>query len=289
MARLVSSGVNPKRFDRTQIKFYLYLIPIALVMLLPIVFIFNNAFKPLNELFAYPPQFFVKNPTLKNFKDLFALSSGTSIPAARFLFNSILSTFIVVISTVYISTAAGYTLSKKQFLGKNFIFEVNSLALMFVPVAVAIPRFFVIKYTGLIDSFAANIIPLIAMPVGLFLVKQFIDQIPNAIIEAAQIDGASDYLILCKIIIPVIKPALSTVAILSFQSAWNAVEASQLFIDRTSLKSFAFYMSTISNTGTVAGAGVGAAASLIMLLPNLILFTVLQSGVIDTMAHSGIK
>ena len=285
----LKSGANPKRFERSQIKFYIYLLPIAAFMLLPIIFIFNNAFKPLNEIFAYPPKFLVRQPTLENFQKLFSLSAGTAIPATRYLFNSIVSTVSVVTATIVIASAAGYTLSKKKFLGKSFIFSLNTLALMFVPVAVAIPRFFIIKTLWLNNNFLAHIIPLLAMPVGLFLVKQFIDQIPDALIEAAQIDGASDYYILIKLILPIIRPALATVAILSFQTAWNSTEASQLFIDSSSIKNFAFYMSTLSNTGSVAGAGVSAAATLIMFLPNLILFIILQSRVMNTLAHSGIK
>jgi len=137
----------------------------------------------------------------------------------------------------------------------------------------------------------AHIIPVLAMPVGLFLVKQFIDQVPDSIIESAVIEGASSYRILRSIVIPIIKPALSTVAILSFQASWNSVEASTMYINNETLKNFAFYMSTLSNsTGNiVAGQGVSAAASLIMFLPNLIIFIVLQSRVMNTMAHSGLK
>jgi multiple sugar transport system permease protein len=129
------------------------------------------------------------------------------------------------------------------------------------------------------------------MPVGLFLVKQFIDQVPTSLVEAAQIDGASDYYILIKIIMPLITPAIATIAILTFQLAWNNTEASVLYINNESLKTFAFYMSALTSTtgNTVAGQGMSAAASLIMFLPNLILFIILQSRVMNTMVHSGIK
>jgi len=290
-SRLKSFGINPQKFDRGQIKFYLYLIPIAVFMFLPILFIFMNAFKPLEEFFAYPPRFYVKNPTFNNFVQLFSLTSNTNIPASRYLFNSILVTVLVMVISIFISTAAAYVLSKKRFKGKNTLFKINNYALMFVPVAVAIPRYFIIVYSGLQNSFLSNVIPLLAMPVGLFLEKQFIDQIPDALIEAAIIDGANDYSIIRKIIFPLIKPAISTIGILSFQLAWNSTEASTLYIINETLKTFAFYMSTLSNTtgNTVAGLGVSAAASLIMFLPNLILFIILQSQVMNTMTHSGLK
>ncbi|MDF2472673.1 MAG: transporter permease [Lachnospiraceae bacterium] len=290
-SKLRASGVNPQRFNKGQIKFYLYLIPLAVFMLLPIIFITMSAFKPIDELFAYPPRFFVKNPTLNNFIQLFSVSSKTNVPASRYLFNSIISTVLVMASTLLMSSAAGYVLSKKVFKLKKILFSINNLALMFVATAVAIPRYFVIVYSGLQNNFAANIIPLLAMPVGLFLVKQFIDQIPSALVEAAVIDGASDYKILTKIIIPLIKPALATIAILAFQTAWNSTEASTMYINKETLKTFSFYMTTLSNTSgnVIAGQGIAAAATLIMFLPNLILFIILQSQVMNTMAHSGLK
>lgn len=289
--RLRAKGVTPTHFDRSQIKILAYMIPVCIVMALPIIFIVMNAFKPVDELFAYPPRLYVKNPTFQNFIDLFSLTSQTNIPMSRYLFNSIIYTVITVVSTLYIAACAGYVLSKKKFKGRTTLFKINQTALMFVPVAVQIPRYFVIVYTGLIDNFWANILPLLAVPTSVFLVKQFMDQLPDALIEAAVIDGAGDIMIMRKIVMPLIKSPLATVAILSFSSAWSATEASTYFLDNDSLKNFAFYVSTLSNaTGNVvAGAGVSAAASLIMFLPSFILFIVMQSRVMNSMAHSGIK
>lgn len=289
--RLQQSGINPTRFERGQVKFYLYLIPIAVIMALPILMIVLNAFKPLDELNAYPPRFFVRMPTWENFRRLFLATQGSSVPISRYLFNSIVVTLIVVVCTVVICVAAGYVLSKKRFKYKKFLFSLNTLALMFVPVTVAIPRYLVIVFTGMYDSFWAQIIPLLAMPVGLFLLKQFIDQIPDALIEAAVIDGADDFTILRRIIIPIIMPAVATVAMMAFQAAWNSTEASAMFVENETLKTFAYYMSTLTGaTGnTISGQGISAAASLILFLPNLILFIILQSRVMNTMAHSGLK
>lgn len=287
---LKRAGVNPDKFDRSQIGIYLYLVPIAVFMALPILFIFVNAFKPIDELFAYPPRIYVKNPTLENFATLFSVSGTTNIPAARYLLNSIVLTVVSVVGTLYISAAAGYAFSKKKFRGRNRLFELNKLAIMFVPVAVSIPRYLIVVSLGLHDNFLTHILPLMATPVGLFLVKQFIDQMPNSLIEAAVIDGANDFKILHSIVMPLIKPALATLAIIMFQTAWNSVEASLYYLDTEALKSFSFYMSTLSNAGNgVAGQGISAAAALIMFLPNLILFIILQSRVMNTMAHSGIK
>lgn len=290
-SKLKQNGMNPKHFSAGQLKFYAYLIPICIVMGLPIIFIVCNAFKPIDELMAYPPRFFVKQPTLSNFKTLFDMSSSTSVPASRYLFNSIITTLVTVLACLLICSCSAFAFSKKKFKLKGFLFNVNTVALMFVPVAVAIPRYFVVTYTGLLDTFWANIVPLLVLPTGVFLVKQFMDQLPDALIEVAVVDGASDYTIMAKIVMPLIKSPLSTVAILSFQSAWNSVEASTYYINDETLKTFPFYMSTLSSTvgNAVVGKGVGAAATLLMFLPNLILFIVLQSRVMNTMAHSGIK
>lgn len=291
MANLRATHINPDKFDKSQIKFFAILIPVAAFMVLPILFIVFHAFKPIDELFAYPPRFFTSRPTLDNFKRLFSATTTSNVPVSRYIFNSLLSTLFSVLFTLWITASAGYVLSKKRFKGKNMLFNINTLALMFVPVAVSIPRFLVIVRLGLIDNFLAHILPILAMPVGLFLVKQFIDQVPDSLIEAAKIDGASDYYILIKIIIPLIKPALSTVAILAFQTSWNNLEASSMFINDETLKTFAFYMNTLASTtgNTVAGQGMAAAASLIMFLPNLILFIILQSRVMNTMMYSGLK
>lgn len=289
--KIWGSGINPKYIHASQLKFYAYLIPIAIVMLLPILYIVMTAFKPTGELFAYPPRFFVRHPTLDNFVNLFQVASDSSVPASRYLINSIVATAVVVLATLYLTAGTAFVLSKRNFRGKKTLLEINNMALMFVPIAVAIPRYFIIVLFGLKNSFWANVIPLLAMPVGIFLVKQFVDQLPNSLVEAAYIDGASNFKILFKIIIPLIRPALATVAILAFQSAWTATEASVQYIESNNLKTFAYYVSTLSNASgnAVAGAGISAAGSLLIFVPNLVLFIIMQSKVMDTMVHSGIK
>lgn len=282
--------INPSRLDWSQAKIFAVLIPMAVVMILPIIYIFATAFKPLDELFAYPPRFFVRKFTLKNFKDIITAASTMGIPFSRYLFNSVASTFLVVVLTIFIALSAGYVLSKKNFKAKKLLFTINTLSMMFVPAAVGIPRYLIISKTHLINTFAILVLPLLAMPVGLFLVKQFIDGVPDSLVESAKMDGANDYYILFKIIAPVVSPALVTVGMLAFQAGWNAVEASNIYITNDALKTLPFYMSVLtSQANVVAGAGMAAAASLIQFMPNLIMFVVLQSKVVNTMAYSGIK
>ncbi len=283
------NGTNPTGYDRSQLKIYMYLVPICLIMALPIVYIVISAFKPIDELFAYPPRFYVVNPTLDNFRRLFELSADTSIPASRYLFNTLIITVIRVVLNVWISVCVGFVLSKKTFRGKEALLQINNAAMMFVATAVAIPTYFVMVYTGLKDNFMVNIVPALVVPTGVFLVKQFIDQLPNALIEAATIDGASDYVIVRKIIYPLVKPALATVMLITFQSAWMETNVSEMYLDNETLKTFAYYVGTLSGGGSVSTQGVAAAGALIMFVPNIVLFIILQSGVMNAMAHSGIK
>lgn len=291
MARFQGMTINPKRYHKDQLKFYAVLVPMALFVALPILFIVSHAFKPTNELFAYPPRFFVRVPTLANFRNLVDLASTSGIPFSRYLFNSILVTVVGVVLSILVTSMAAYALSKLKFKGKKLLFEINTIALMFVPIAVTIPRYLTISRMGLIDSYLVLILPLIAIPVGLFLVKQFIDQTPNELIESAKIDGASEMEIFLKIIFPIIAPAVATVGILSFQLIWNDVVGPSLYINSESMRTLSFYFSTLATrTGNpVAGQGMMAAASLIMFVPNIMMFIFLQSRVMNTMAHSGLK
>lgn len=282
---------DPVRFKPDQVKFYIVLFPIFLVMVLPLIYVIFHAFKPIDELFAYPPKFITLRPTLANFKKLMSAADSTNYPVSLYLFNSVFVTMITVLATVMMCASTAYVLAKKTFRPAKVIMTINQFAMMFVPVAVAIPRFIIIKELHLMDTYMVHILPLLAMPVGLFLVKQFVDQIPPSLIEAAQLDGCSDYGILFRIVIPIIKPALATVSILSFQAAWNSVDASQYYITSEKLKTFAYYLSSLTavNGTAVSIQGMAAAAVLIMIVPNLLLFVLMQSKVMSTVATSGIK
>ena len=280
---------NPKGFAKNQIPLYLYLIPLAIFMAAPIVFITFHAFKPMDELFQFPPRFLVYRPTMENFNALFRMAAGSTIPVSRYVFNSVIVTVTVVFSTVITASMSGFALSKMQFRGKMALFTINNLALMFVPVAVIIPRYMTIATLGIDNTYFAHILPYIALPVVVFLIKQFIDQVPDSLIEAATVDGAGAWRIYTGIVIPMIRPALATGAILAFQGAWNNMESSALFTTSESIRTLPFYMNTLAAAGGIAGQGMQAAAALIMFLPNLLLFIIMQSRVMNTMAHSGLK
>ena len=292
MAAYRGHRTNPDKFEKSQIKIYLMILPMVLLCGLPIIFIIFHAFKPMEELFAFPPKFITTHPTLDNFRKLAKASRSAGRPISKYVFNSLFITATVVFGSLVFSTMAAYALSKLRFKGRDVMMQINLIALMFVSVAVMIPRYLIVNKLGMIDTYWAEILPLIALPVGLFLIKQFVDQVPDSLIEAAYMDGAKEWQIYLKVIIPLIKPAIATAAILVFQQVWTNLETSNYYINDDSLKSLAFYMNTLTSTtttNTVAGQGVAAAASLIMFLPNLILFCILQKNVMNTMAHSGIK
>lgn len=282
--------INPQKFEKSQLKIILIILPLVIFMAMPLIFIANHAFKPMEELFAFPPTFFVRNATLDNFTKLIKFSRTAGIPLSRYVFNSILVTVLTVGLSLIFTTCAAFALAKINFKGRNLMMQINQIALMFVAVAVLIPRYLVVCQLGLIDSLWAHILPLVAYPVALFLVKQFVEQVPDSLIEAAYMDGATDFQVYRKVIIPMIKPAIATAAILVFQQVWTNMETSNYYINADSMKTLTFYMNSLVNANnTVSGQGIAAAATLIMFVPNLVLFIILQNNVMNTMAHSGIK
>ena len=283
------SNIDPKNFSRSQLKFYAVLLPLSLIMLLPVIFIIFHAFKTIPEILAFPPVFIPSSPTLRNFHILWSIGEETGVPMARYLINTIFVAGISIAGTLTISILGAYALSKKNFRLKNTFFKINQAALMFVPIAVSVPRFMVIVNTGMTNTWWAHILPFLVMPVGLFLLKQFVDQIPDALIEAAKIDGANDLVVIRRVVIPLSKPAIATVAILAFQFAWGNVDASNQFITNEAMRTFAPFINTLAGIDNPMMAGVVAAGSLMLFVPNLIIFIIMQSQVMNTMSHSGIK
>ncbi|WP_372630989.1 carbohydrate ABC transporter permease [Cohnella sp.] len=269
----------------------LFLTGLSMFMLLPIIYLFNHAFKPASELFKYPPTFIVEHPTLKNFSDLLLASKNSIVPVTRYLFNNLISTSLTIGLSTFFSLLCAFALSKGRFPGKELLFSTIVISLMFAPETVQIPRYFVISQLGLINTYWAHVLPLVAMPVSVFLMKQFIDQVPNEMLEAARIEGANELRVLSSVIVPLSLPAVATVAILSFQGSWSNIETSTFFIEDETMKTLPFYVLTLTSglSNSVARQGVAAAATLMMFIPNLIFFLLLQRKMIDTMMHSGIK
>ena len=262
---------------------------IALVSVLPILYIINNAFKPMDELFKYPPTFLVEHPTLKNFTDFFLATSSTTVPFSRYLFNSVFVTLVTVLLTVIISSMAAYAFCKMEFPGRDKIFNIIVLSLMFTPSAVMITKYLIVDKSGLINTYWGHILPQLALPVGVFLMKQFMEQVPESLSEAARLDGASEFMVFWKIVMPAVRPAVGTVMILAFQNVWNDVTTSQMYMLDDSMKTLPYFIQTLTNGLTVARQGASAAAGLLLFLPNFIIFAIMQKSMLKTMVNSGIK
>lgn len=279
------------RMSRFEKAVVFLLVLFSAFMLLPLVYIFNHALKPYEELFIYPPTIWARAPSLQNFVELFHITSDSVIPVTRYIFNSLTVAVLSVITVTGVSALCAYPLSKHKFPGYKLVFATIMLTLLFAPETVTIPRYLVVSNLGIMNTYWGHILPMVAVPVGVFLMKQFIDQIPNELLESARLDGAREFTVFLRIVVPVILPAVATIGIISFQTAWGNVETSNLFMQDEQMKTFPFFISSLTSNmaNNVARQGAAAAAALFMFIPNLIIFLAFQSKVIATMAHSGIK
>lgn len=281
--------VGKKRVNRSfwgSFSLFMLLAAFGAFMILPLIYAINNAFKPLDEIFMFPPTLFVRNPTLFNFIDLINLLGNSWVPFSRYVFNTVFITGMGIIGHVLLASAAAYPLAKHKFPGKNFMFTVVVLSLMFTPAVTAIPTYMIMSWIGLIDTYWAVIVPAFAYSLGLYLMKQFMEQIPDALLEAAKIDGASEYRIFWSIVMPNVKPAWMTLIILLFQMLWGS--DGNGFIYSEQLKSL-HYASNQIVQGGIARAGAAAAVALILMSVPITLFVFSQSRIIETMATSGMK
>ncbi len=252
----------------------------------PMIFIINNAFKPFNEIFIFPPKLFVRNPTLDNFIDLINLMADSWIPITRYVFNTLFITIVGTVGHVILASMAAYPLAKHTFRGSEALNKIIVYSLMFNATVTAIPGYVIMSELGLVDTYWAIILPAFAFSLGLYLMKNFMVQIPTLYIESAFIDGASHYQIFWKIVMPLVKPAWLTLTILSFQTLWGATGGQYIYDE--SLKPLSFALGQIVGGG-IGRTGVVAAVSLFMMVVPVIVFIISQSSIIQTMAHSGIK
>ncbi len=255
-------------------------------MALPLVLAISNSLKPLEELFIFPPRFFVRNPTLSNFHDVFVLMSQSWVPFSRYIFNTVFITVVGTVGHLAVASLCAYALAKHRFPGRNLIFWIIVTALMFSSQVTAIPNYLIMSKIGWLDSYTALIAPAIAKPLGLFLMKQFMEQMPDSLLEAARIDGAKEFTVFWKIAMPQVKPAWLTLIIFCFQDLWNLQGANYIFSEQ--LKTLPYALSQISAAG-ISRSGATAAVAVIMMIVPISIFIVSQSNIIETMASSGIK
>lgn len=258
----------------------------GLFSLFPLVYTVVSAFKPLSEIFIFPPRLTVDNPTLNNFFDLGTIIEGFDIPLSRYIFNTLIITGLGTFGTVLLGSMAAFPLAKYEFPGSKVMSNAIVYALMFNSTVTAIPNYLIMSGLGLIDTYWAVILPAVGSTLGLYLMKNFMVQIPDAMLEAAKIDGAGEFKIYWRVVMPLCKPAWITLVILSFQQMWGTTGG--VFIYSEELKPVSYVLSQLVSGG-IARTGVSSAISLIMLVVPVFVFVISQSNVLETMATSGVK
>ncbi|MCV2232499.1 carbohydrate ABC transporter permease [Paracholeplasma manati] len=252
----------------------------------PLIMTVSNAFKPLDELFKFPPTLLPRNITFDNFRDLSELMENSWIPFSRYFFNTIFITLTGTVGHVIIASMAAYPLAKYKFPGKTIFFTLVVYSLMFAPQVTATPNYIIISSIGLVDTPFAIILPAIASSLGLYLMKQFMTQIPDELIESAKIDGASEYRIFFQIVMPLVKPAWLTLVILLFQRLWTTDGGSFIFSEE--LKPVSYALRQIAQ-GSIERAGTIAAVAFVMMIVPVTFFMISQSRIVETFSHSGMK
>lgn len=255
-------------------------------MALPLIMIVNNALKPLDELFQFPPKIFVRNPTLENFSDLFVAMSDSWVPFSRYIINTLIITGFGTVGHVILASLAAYPLAKHNFPGKKILFSMVVLSMMFSWTVTQIPTYMIVSWLHINNNYLALILPAWQYGMGLYLMKQFMEQLPDSLMESARLDGANEFQIFWKIVMPNVKPAWLTLAIFQFQQTWS--NTGSMYLRDEQLKPLQFALQQITGGGT-ARAGASAAVTFIIAAIPIIFFLVCQSNVIETMTTSGMK
>lgn len=271
---------------------YMVMTSLVFFFALPLIYMVSTAFKPIDELFLYPPRFLVRNPTMENMRSLLTALSSVDVPFSRYVLNSIIVSSFVVSITIILCGMCAYGLAIHNPKGSGFILSLIIAALMFSPHVTQIPTYLVVNGMNLIDTYGALILPRIAVAYNLFLMERFTRQLPFSLIESARIEGASELRIFWKIMMPNIKPAWATLIALTFISTWNDYFTPLVFTTSQNMKTLPLALQLIAGGPAVANigrAGAVAAATLVMTTPVVIVFILVQRKVIETMTHSGIK
>ena len=260
---------------------------LGIVMFVPMYYVVIQSLKPLDELFMFPPRFYVSNPTFDNFTDLFTLMGDSWVPFSRYIFNTVFLTVCGTLGNLVFASMAAYSLAKLRFPGRNAIFQLIVTSLMFHSTVNQVTHFIILSSFGWIDTYLSIIVPSMATTMGLYLMKQFMEtSVPDTVLESARLDGASEFRTFLIIAMPMVKPAWLTLMIECFKNLWNS--GSSIYIHSEELKTFNYAINQIVSGG-VARSGAGAAAIVIMMSVPITIFVINQSKIIETMGSSGMK
>ena len=264
-----------------------FLIIMGAFMFLPMLYAIMQSLKPLDELFMFPPRFYVRNPTFENYSDLFSLLNDAWVPFSRYIFNTVFITACGTLGNLLLGSMAAYALAKLKFPGREFFFKMIVLSLMFTPTVNQVTHFILLSKFRWVDTYLAIIVPAMASTLGLYLMKQFMESsVPDTVLESARLDGASEFRTFWVIAMPMVKPAWLTLIIESFRNLWNS--GASIYIHSEQLKTFNYAITQIISGG-VARSGAGAAAAMVTALVPIIVFVINQSKIIETMGSSGMK
>ncbi len=277
---------KPNRSIGGDIALYLFLILVAFVMAFPIIYAISSALKPLDELFKFPPRIFPQHPTLDNFSDLFVTMGKSWVTFTRYLFNTVFITVMGTLGHLIIASMGAFVLAKYEFPGGKTFFKIITVAMMFTGYVTQIPNYLILNKLGWIDTYWAIIIPAFASPMGLFLMKQFMEGLPTSLIEAAKIDGASEWKVFTRIVMPNVKPAWMTLIIFSVQGLWN--NRASMYIYSEERKTLVYALQQIQSGG-IARTGQGAAVLVVVMIVPILIFIFAESQILETMASSGLK
>ena len=260
---------------------------LGVIMFFPMYYVVVQSLKPLDELFMFPPRFYVMSPTFDNFSDLFTLMSDSWVPFSRYIFNTVFITICGTLGNLVFASMAAYSLAKLRFPGRNGIFQLIVTSLMFHSTVNQVTHFIILSAFGWIDTYLSIIVPSMATTMGLYLMKQFMESsVPDTVLESARLDGASEFRTFLIIAMPMVKPAWLTLMIECFKSLWNS--GSSIYIHSEELKTFNYAINQIVSGG-IARSGAGAAAIVIMMIVPIAIFVLNQSKIIETMGSSGMK
>ena len=259
----------------------------GIFMFLPMYYTVIQALKPLDELWMFPPRFYVMNPTARNFTDLFSLMSGNLVPFSRYIFNTVFTSVAGTVGNLFFSSMAAYAMAKIKFPGGRTMFKTVQTSLMFHSTVTGITCFILMSAFKMIDTYWAIIIPAWGTSLGLYLMKQFMESnVTDAVLESSRLDGASELRTFWTIAMPMVKPGWLTLIVYSFKDLWNA--GASTYIHSEQLKSLNYAISQIT-AGGIKRAGASAAATVIMMLVPILVFVISQSNIIETMGSSGMK
>lgn len=284
------SKTQYKRYTRTKVGnffYFAFLIIAGAFSVLPLIYCVCNSFKPLDELLIFPPRFFVYNPTFQNYMALPGLLSKLEVPLSRYLFNSLFIAVAATFLNVIIASMAAFTLSKSKIKFRVVFFAIITFSLLYNSYTLQIPQYVIVSKIHIVDTYWAYILPTIASTMGVFLMKQYMDSsVPDALLEAARIDGAGIFRIFWTIVMPIVKPSWMTLTLFAFRDMWATVPGGTIFSEQ--LKTLPYVMSQIT-AGGLARAGSAMAATVILMIPPIIVYFVTQSNVMETMSSAGIK